>query len=332
MKFRNLTIPKLNRPATVPFLAHSDFSAQVSRFLRNHVLKYKEIAIPLRLPTSKLREAAAQTLSGFLEVWAQAPCTGSDPVDVFVLSIDCRNFGRFGMNNCSTGLNFTVVLRSPMKISKPNFFDSGPLTPRSLHDNPGFSFQNIERLLQWYVDDGFILFDHRFRSALPMQVLSDCFFYQAPMELETVQDGTLLGFTIDVVQRTVRYQVPPLWKIRDLRSAGSVRLRLSGLKSRATLIRRYTFLEQFVLWRSRPTHSAVCTERVLQNGLPTRLVQKAVRAYLNFWLWKVATDMLMRLQMFQCGFLQITCWCLASTQLKEHKPGYVPFCVCQALY
>ena len=92
----------------------------------------------------------------------------------------------------------------------------------------------------------FILFDHRFRSALPMQVLSDCFFYQAPVELETVQDGTLLGFTIDVVQRSVRYQVPPLWKIRDLRSAGSVRLRLSELKSRATLIRRYTFLEQFV--------------------------------------------------------------------------------------
>ena len=94
--------------------------------------------------------------------------------------------------------------------------------------------------------DGFILFDHRFRSALPMQVLSDCFLYQAPVELETVQDGTLLGFTIDVVQRTVRYQVPPLWKIRDFRSAGSVRLRLSGLKSRATLIRRYTFLKQFV--------------------------------------------------------------------------------------
>ena len=32
MKFRNMTIPKLNRPATMPFLAHSDFSAQVSRF------------------------------------------------------------------------------------------------------------------------------------------------------------------------------------------------------------------------------------------------------------------------------------------------------------
>ena len=104
----------------------------------------------------------------------------------------------------------------------------------------------LQLLFTRYVDNRFILFDHRFRSALPMRVLSDCFFYQAPVELETVQDGTLLGFTIDVVQRTVRYQVPPLWKIRDLHSAGSMRLRLSGLKSRATLIRRYTFPKQFV--------------------------------------------------------------------------------------
>ena len=104
----------------------------------------------------------------------------------------------------------------------------------------------LQLLFTRYVDNRFILFDHRFRSALPMRVLSDCFFYQAPVELETVEDGTLLGFTIDVVQRTVRYQVPPLWKIRDLHSAGSMRLHLSGLKSRATLIRRYTFPKQFV--------------------------------------------------------------------------------------
>ena len=104
----------------------------------------------------------------------------------------------------------------------------------------------LQLLFTRYVDNRFILFDHRFRSALPMRVLSDCFFYQAPVELETVQDGTLLGFTIDVVQRTVRYQVPPLWEIRHLHSAGSMRLRLSGLKSRATLIRRYTFPKEFV--------------------------------------------------------------------------------------
>ena len=213
------------------------------------------------------------------------------------------------MNNCSTGLNFAVVLRSPMKISKPNFFDSGPLTPRSCTTIPDFPSRTPSTSFDgmWTTDlFYFILFDHRFRSALPMQVLSDCFFYQAPVELETVQDGTLLGFTIDVVQRTVRYPVPPLWKIRDLRSAGSVRLRLSGLKSRATLIRRYTFLEQFVR-DDLDQLIQLYVQKGFSKTVPTRLVQKAVQAYLNFWLWKVATDMLMRLQMFQCGFLQITC-------------------------
>ena len=39
-------------------------------------------------------------------------------------------------------------------------------------------------------------------------------------------------------------------------------------------------------WWSQPTHSAVCTERVLQNRLPTRPVQKAAQAYLTFWLWQ----------------------------------------------
>ena len=104
----------------------------------------------------------------------------------------------------------------------------------------------LQLLFTRYVDNRFILFDHRFCFALPIQVLSHCFFYQAPVELETVEDGTLLGFTIDVVQRTVRYQVPPLWKIRDLHSAGSMRLRLSGLQSRATLIRKYTYPKHFV--------------------------------------------------------------------------------------
>ena len=76
--------------------------------------------------------------------------------------------------------------------------------------------------------------------------LSHWFFYQAPVELETVEDGTLLGLTIDTVQQTIRYQVPPLWKIGDLQSAGSMRLRLSGLRFRATLIRRCTFPKRFV--------------------------------------------------------------------------------------
>ena len=49
-----------------------------------------------------------------------------------------HNFRRFGMNNCSTGLNSMVVLRFLMEISKPNFFDNGPLTPRSCIIIPDF--------------------------------------------------------------------------------------------------------------------------------------------------------------------------------------------------
>ena len=86
-------------------------------------------------------------------------------------------------------------------------------------------------------------------------------------------------------------------------------------------------------WWSQPTHSAVCTERVLQNRLPTRPVQKAVQAYLTFWLWQ--KYLLTRWWGCKCSsavFSQISWWCLPFSPLKEYKPGYVPFCVCQALY
>ena len=126
-------------------------------------------------------------------------------------------------------------------------------------------------------------------------------------------------------------QVPPLWKIRDFRSAGSVRLRLSGLKSRATLIRRYTFLKQFVrddlnqliqLYVQKGFSKTDC-QRVLyrrQFKIPKLLALES-----SYWYADEVAN-------FPVRFLQITCWCLASTQLKEHMPGYVPFCVCQALY
>ena len=57
-KFRNLTKPPMNSPFSIPFLAHSSFNQNTTRWLRNHVLRHKEVAIPLHLPTAKLREAA----------------------------------------------------------------------------------------------------------------------------------------------------------------------------------------------------------------------------------------------------------------------------------
>ena len=66
MIFRNLTVPGHNRPLSVSFLSHDTFYSNVQRFLRAHVLRYKHLAVPLHLPTAKLREAAAPTLARFL--------------------------------------------------------------------------------------------------------------------------------------------------------------------------------------------------------------------------------------------------------------------------
>ena len=47
-------------------MAHSDFNQQTSRWLRDHILHHKELAIPLHLPTAKLREAAFPTIRRLL--------------------------------------------------------------------------------------------------------------------------------------------------------------------------------------------------------------------------------------------------------------------------
>ena len=51
----------------------------------------------------------------------------------------------------------------------------------------------------------------------------------------------LLGFKVSVAERTVTYECPNQQQIRNIASAESIRLRLSGLKSRAHLIRTYSF-------------------------------------------------------------------------------------------
>ena len=97
-----------------------------------------------------------------------------------------------------------------------------------------------------YVDNRFILFDEVRSTDPALQVLADPLFYQAPVELETVDDHLMLGFKVDHVQCTIRFQIPELWKIRDRFSSGSLRLRLSGLKSRAHVIKKYTYPSEYV--------------------------------------------------------------------------------------
>jgi hypothetical protein len=90
-----------------------------------------------------------------------------------------------------------------------------------------------------YVDNRFAVFDSVIARSDPIAIYSDPGFYGHPVELEKVNDSMLLGFKVSVAERTVTYLCPKQQQIRDIASAGSIRLRLSGLKSRAHLIRKY---------------------------------------------------------------------------------------------
>ena len=101
---------------------------------------------------------------------------------------------------------------------------------------PPFPFLAIR-----YVDNRYILFpDDRIQDPA-IQTLAQSDFYEHPVELEEVTTSELLGFTVDSCCRTVSYSLPEPWQIRDHASAGSLRLRLSGLQSRCHLISRYTY-------------------------------------------------------------------------------------------
>ena len=103
-------------------------------------------------------------------------------------------------------------------------------------DPPTFPFLAIR-----YVDNRYILFPEEKQTDPSIQLLSQDDFYQHPVELEEVTTNELLGFLVDSKLRTVTYKLPDPWQIRDFASAGSLRLRLSGLQSRCHLISRYSY-------------------------------------------------------------------------------------------
>ena len=53
LHFRNCTIPKGNKPLTLPFLSHPTFPTQVKHWLRKHIVGHKNLAIPLHLATHR---------------------------------------------------------------------------------------------------------------------------------------------------------------------------------------------------------------------------------------------------------------------------------------
>jgi len=55
--FRNLTIPWKNAAFSIPFLHHKSFKKCLQRFLRQTILRCKDLHLPFHIPTHKIREA-----------------------------------------------------------------------------------------------------------------------------------------------------------------------------------------------------------------------------------------------------------------------------------
>ena len=66
MLFRNTTVPKTNLPLHIPFLAHDNFRTNLDTWIRQLILQHKNAAIPLFLPTHRLREQGCPKSSEIL--------------------------------------------------------------------------------------------------------------------------------------------------------------------------------------------------------------------------------------------------------------------------
>ena len=73
-----------------------------------------------------------------------------------------------------------------------------------------------------YVDNRFVIVQKHHLQAPVFKVFTDLDFYGSPVELELVADNLLLGFYVDVSERTVIYKLPDIRQIRDTVSAGTL--------------------------------------------------------------------------------------------------------------
>ena len=103
-------------------------------------------------------------------------------------------------------------------------------------------YRRYPMIMLRYVDNRFLMYNTELQQCLALKTFAHKFFYEHPVGLEDVGSDELLGFDVDAANRTVTYRQPTqLWKIRDVTSAGSWNLRLSGLRSRCVLISRYSW-------------------------------------------------------------------------------------------
>ena len=150
------------------------------------------------------------------------------------------------------------------------------------------------------------------------------------MELETVEDYHIVGFNIDLTQRTITgIQPTQSWKIRDATSAGSKRLTLSGLASRLHTIYAYTFpataadaaAEQLVHLYVQKGLAASDCKRFLKRSKKTALVLRSSLS-LSLCVWHPLFLRVLRVLHFdKAGGLEPIC--LSSPTKLWHFGGRV---------
>ena len=107
------------------------------------------------------------------------------------------------------------------------------------------SFQSVllsQVFLTRYVDNRLVISPKYIRDHPSMIQFLDLSFYRPPVCLEQVGDLTVLGFTVCLMTKTIKYIVPShSWQFRSVKSASSSRILMSGFVTRLHIICRCSF-------------------------------------------------------------------------------------------
>ena len=152
-KFRNLTKPPMNSPLSIPFLAHFSFNQNTTRWLRNHVLRYKEVAIPLHLPTAKLREAAFPTIRHLLHNHRRAE-TSWDLDNVDNLPCCCDWIREHSLHSISTSDHIACAFEDLSVPTHLRIFQSANANSTYFYSRQPFLELFTQRVASWTKQQG----------------------------------------------------------------------------------------------------------------------------------------------------------------------------------
>lgn len=192
LRFKNLSIPKANKSLTIPFLAHDLFAVNAAEFLTDLLSQIKDVAIPLYMPSHKVREAAHPTVHKslynhfqWLELFAERECQPFecrcdemlslhphlDVVDGHVASSASKlsmSTNMAELITTSTGANYFVPFAKYLELSLAAFESW-----RNVHGLPSYLDQNWHKFVvqQWPLHVEEIRATKRFSMSLIRQFI-----------------------------------------------------------------------------------------------------------------------------------------------------------------